>query len=110
VELLLKAEQRNPDSLAKVPIAWIDSEAESTTTALSPYLSMLQSIAAMNRKYLPPSPMGAPFATFIEGLNETQWNQLVDNVPEPIASRDPQDFGHFDEVSPDDLQAILQDA
>ena len=109
VELLLKAEQRNSNGLAKVPIAWIDSEAESTTTALSPYLSMLQSIAAMNRKYLTPNPEAEAFVTFIEGLDETQWNQLVDNVPEPIASRDPQDFGHFDEVSPDDLQAILQD-
>ena len=89
VELLLKAEQRNPNGLAKVPIAWIDSEAESTTTALSPYLSMLQSIAAMNRKYLTPNPEAEAFVTFIEGLDETQWNQLVDNVPEPIALERP---------------------
>ncbi|SVD84474.1 uncharacterized protein METZ01_LOCUS437328 [marine metagenome] len=109
VELLLKTEQRNPQGLAKVPIAWIDSEAESTTTALSPYLSMLQSIAAMNRKYLPPNPETEAFVTFIEGLDETQWNQLVDNVPEPIASRDPQEFGHFDEVSIDHLGSLLND-
>jgi glycosyltransferase involved in cell wall biosynthesis len=109
VELLLKAEQRNPNGLAKVPIAWIDSEAESTTTALSPYLTMLQGIAAMNRKYLPPNPEAEAFVTFIERLDENQWNQLVDNVPKAIATRNPQDFGHFDEVSPDDLQAILQD-
>jgi hypothetical protein len=109
VELLLKAELKNPAGLAKVPIAWIDSEAESTTTALSPYLTMLQSIAGMNRKYLPANPKAEAFATFIESLDETQWNQLVDNVPDAIASRDPLHFGQFDEVSPDDLQTILQD-
>jgi len=109
VELLLKAEQRNPNGLAKVPIAWIDSEAESTTTALSPYLTMLQSIAAMNRKYLPSDSKAETFVTFIESLDETQWNHLVDNVPESIAGEDPQGFGHFDEVSIDDLNAILQD-
>ncbi len=108
VELLLKAEQQNPDGLSKVPIAWIDSEAESTTTALSPYLTMLQSIAGMNRKYLPANPKAEAFATFIESLDETQWNQLVDNVPDAIASKDPLCFGQFDEVSPDDLQIILE--
>jgi hypothetical protein len=109
VELLLKTEQRNPNGLAKVPIAWIDSEAESTTTALSPYLSMLQSIAAMNRKYLPPSPKATAFANFIEELDETGWNHLVDYVPEPIGTRDPQDFGHFDEVSVEHLTSLLKD-
>ena len=109
VELLLKAEQRNPDGLAKVPIAWIDSEAESTTTALSPYLSMLKSIAAMNRKYLPSNAKAEEFVGFIEGLDETQWNHLVDNVPAPIATREPQDFGQFDEVSVDHLDSLLID-
>jgi len=109
VELLLKAEQRNPNGLSKVPIAWIDSEAESTTTALSPYLAMLQSIAAMNRKYLPANPDAGAFVSFIESLDETQWNRLVDNVPESIAASDPQHFGHFDEVSIDALSSILQE-
>ena len=70
---------------------------------------MLQSIAAMNHKYLPPEPKAAAFVNFIESLDEDQWNRLVDKVPEPIASRDPLDFAHFDEVSTDDLLAILQD-
>ena len=34
---------------------------------------------------------------------------LVDNLPEPIAARDPLDFAHFDEVSTKDLVAILQE-
>ena len=109
VELLLKVEQRNPNGLAKVPIAWIDSEAESTTTALSPYLSMLRSIAAMSRKYLDNAAQAERFATFIESLSEERWNHLVDNVPEPIATRDPQSFGQFDEVSVDHLNSLLND-
>ena len=107
VELLLKTELRNPEGLAKVPIAWIDSESESTTTALSPYLSMLQSIAAMNRKYLSPYGQAEAFTTFVETLDENQWNQLVNNVPDAIASGDPLQFGHFNEVSTDDLRAKL---
>jgi len=108
VELLLKTEQRNPEGLAKVPIAWIDSEAESTTTALSPYLSMLQSIAAMNRKYLPSDSRAGEFVSFIEGLDENQWNQLVENVPQAIAERDPLEFGHFDEISTEHLNALIK--
>ena len=104
VELLLKTELRNPGSLARVPIAWIDSEGESTTTALSPYLTMLQSIAAMNRKYLSPFGQAEDFTAFVESLDEMQWNQLMDNVPDAIASADPLQFGHFNEVSSDDLK------
>ncbi|SVC83461.1 uncharacterized protein METZ01_LOCUS336315, partial [marine metagenome] len=110
VELLLKIEQRNPDGIAKAPIAWIDSEAESTTTALSPYLTMLRSIASMNRKYLPADPKSEAFVSFVESLDESQWNQLVENVPDAIATRNPAHFGQFDEISPNDLNAILQDA
>jgi hypothetical protein len=107
VELLLKAELRNPGSLTRVPIAWIDSEGESTTTALSPYLSMLQSIAGMNRNYLLPYGQAEAFTTFVEALDENQWNQLVNNVPDPIASSDPLQFGHYNEISVDDLKAGL---
>ena len=54
VELLIKTELRRPGSIARVPIAWIDSEAASTTPEFDPYLGMLKSIAAMYRRYLPP--------------------------------------------------------
>ena len=69
---------------------------------------MLQSIAAMSRKYLPANPRNGAFVEFIESLDETQWNQLVDNMPETIASKDPLEFGKFDDISADDLQSILQ--
>mgnify|MGYP002635691621 FL=1 len=107
IELLLKAEQRSSNCLARVPIAWIDSEAESTTTALNPYLTMLKSIAGMSRKYLPSHPEAEDFVTFIESLDEDQWSQLVENVPGAIACADPLCFGRFDEVTPDDLRLIL---
>lgn len=55
VELLIKTELRRPRSVERVPIAWIDSEAASTTPEFDPYLGMLKSIAAMYRRYLPPS-------------------------------------------------------
>ncbi|MCL7959312.1 MAG: hypothetical protein M8861_03875 [marine benthic group bacterium] len=53
VELLIKTEVRRPGSVERVPIAWIDSEAASTTPEFDPYLGMLKSIAAMYRFYLP---------------------------------------------------------
>ncbi len=53
VELLIKTELRRPGSIKSIPIAWIDSEAASTTPEFDPYLAMLKSIAAMYRRYLP---------------------------------------------------------
>ena len=68
---------------------------------------MLKSIAGMNRKYLPSNLEAETFVAFIESLDENQWSLLVENVPEAIASADPLCFGRFDEVTPDDLQLIL---
>jgi hypothetical protein len=107
VELLLKSERLNPDGIAKAPIAWIDSEAESTTTALSPYLAMLRSIAAMSRKYLPVDESGEAFVKLVESLDEDRWNHLVEHAPPAIADGDPLTFGEFSGVSPDDLRALL---
>ena len=53
IELLLKSELRSPDTTRVIPLAWIDSEAASTTTDIEPYLPMLQSIVSMYRTYLP---------------------------------------------------------
>ena len=107
VELLLKSERLNPDGIAKAPIAWIDSEAESTTTALSPYLAMLRSIAAMSRKYLPADESGQAFVKLVESLDEDRWNHLVEHAPPAIADGDPLTFGEFSGVTPDDLRALL---
>lgn len=108
IELLLKTELRRPGSIRKVPIAWIDSEAASTTTDLEPYLSMLQGIVAIYRKYLPKNPEAESFARFIDSLDDARWRRLVANIPSEITSRDPADFGNYNPVSADDLQGALE--
>lgn len=103
IELLLRAELRHADSIAKVPIAWIDSEAASTTTGLQPYLPMLRAVVAMYRRYLPASAEADRFADFIDGMSETMWQQLVEHVPGEIADADPSDFGRCRPVAVDEL-------
>jgi len=66
VELLIKTELRRPGSIARVPIAWIDSEAASTTPEFDPYLGMLKSIAAMYRRYLTSEPGADEVAGLVE--------------------------------------------
>ncbi len=66
VELLIKTELRWPGSIARVPIAWIDSEVASTTPEFDPYLGMLKSIAAMYRRYLPSEPGAEEVAELVE--------------------------------------------
>ena len=104
IELLLKTELKLPGSVQKVPIAWIDSEAASTTTDLEPYLSMLKRVAAFYRHYLPRSDASEPFARFVESLDEPGWNRLVSNIPPAIADRDPAEFDSFDSIQVSDLR------
>ena len=105
IELLVKAELAESGCLHKVPVAWIDSEALSTTTDIQPYLSMLQAIAAMYRRYLEPNERSDRYADFVEGLDEAAWARLVDQVPEAIASADPADFGEIELVNLTELGA-----
>jgi len=70
VELLIKTELRRPGSVERVPIAWIDSEAASTTPEFDPYLGMLKSIAAMYRRYLPAEAGAEELATRVERAAE----------------------------------------
>jgi hypothetical protein len=101
IELLIKSRLRRDDSLTRVPIAWIDSEALSTTTEIQPYLPMLQAMVGMYRAYLPAEKKAEEFAAFIESLDESAWNRLVDNIPDAITSRE---FGGFSEVTADELR------
>ena len=110
IELLLKTELLNRNSIEKVPIAWIDSEAASTTTDIQPYLSMLKSIAAMYRKYLQPNTVSDEFAGFIESLTEEEFSQMVDNIPKAILSREPFEFSDFAGVSVFDLKKTILNA
>ncbi len=66
VQLLIKTKLRRPGSISRVPIAWIDSEAASTTPEFDPYLGMLKSIATMYRRYLPSEPGAEEVAGMVE--------------------------------------------
>jgi len=104
IELLIRTVQNRPDSILKVPVAWLDSEALSTTTDLQPYLPMLQAMVGMYRHYLEPDPDADGFAFFVEDLDEDSWARLVDNIPVAITQREPAEFGGFSGVSADDLR------
>ncbi|NNE66390.1 MAG: hypothetical protein HKN33_07465 [Pyrinomonadaceae bacterium] len=93
LELLLVTELGRSQSIEKVPIAWIDSEAASTTTDLEPYLSMLRSAVAMYRKYLPQDPKSNSIAQLIEDMTESDWTYLSEHIPGKIAEADPRKFG-----------------
>ncbi len=98
IELLLRTELLKKNSIVKVPIAWIDSEAASTTTDLQPYLSMLQSIVKMYRKYFPKNDVSNEFAAFIQSLNQDKFDEVLQNIPQEIIKREPYEFSTFDKV------------
>ena len=106
IELLLQTVLARPGSIRRVPIAWIDSEAASTTAILRPYLAMIQSIVRIARHYLPSDPASADFAELIESLDRESWARLASQVPPAIAERDPSEFDAFDRVSAEDLRLI----
>ena len=107
IELLVKTQLRRPGSIVKAPIAWIDSDALSTTTDLQPYLGMLKSMVAMYRRYLPNDAASDRFADFITSLTEEEWQTLVAHAPEPIAEAEPYTFSDFDGVTVADFESIL---
>ena len=103
IELLLKTEQTTPNATCVVPIAWIDSEAASTTTTdIDPYLPMLQSVVSMYRNYLPANEDAEPFAQLIESLTQDSWQHLTNHVPAGIADCEPAELGNT-EVSASSL-------
>ena len=101
--MLIRTQLRRPESIVKVPVAWIDSDALSTTTDLQPYLPMLQKIVAMYRAYLRPNDESDTFAAFIDLLDEEAWGRLLDNIPAGITSREPSEFQDYSGVSAQDL-------
>jgi hypothetical protein len=103
VELLLRTRLRDAGEIVRVPIAWIDSEAASTTTDLQPYLPMLRQMVRMYRTYLPPEPDADRMAELIERLDEEAWQRLARDVPPAIAERDPAEFSRWRGVSTDAL-------
>jgi glycosyltransferase involved in cell wall biosynthesis len=107
IELLLKTERYQKGAIAKVAIAWIDSEAASTTTDLQPYLPMLKAIVTMYKTYLPKDEWADEFARFIESLSADEFDHLLKKLPEGIVNRDPDEFNTYDEVRVSDLAANI---
>lgn len=107
IELLLRTAQLDPGGIEKVGVAWIDSEAASTTTALSPYLPMLKSIVKMSRKYFEADNTSEQFANFVEELSEEQFHVLLENIPEKILEREPYEYTEFDQVGVDELKSAI---
>jgi len=107
IELLLKTELLESHSIEKVAIAWIDSEAASTTTDIQPYLPMLKSIAKMHEKYLPAKDMASSFIGFIQSLSEDQFQYLLNHIPEEITKKEPVEFNNFNEISANHLKEIV---
>lgn len=107
LELLVRAQLRKPGSIARVPLAWIDSEALSTTTDVQPYLSMLQAMVGFYRHYLAPTETADAFAKFIDAMSEDEWQRLIEVMPQEILQHTPAQMADFDGVSADDLRAVL---
>lgn len=103
LELLLKTELLQKGSVIKIPIAWIDSEAASTTTDIQPYLPMLKSIVAMNQKYFSKKDKTNEFAKLIQSLNEEEFNSILENIPQNIINREPDEFTEYDKVRVSDF-------
>lgn len=103
IELLIRSALIEDDTIARVPIAWIDSEAASTTTDLQPYLPMLKSIARMYSRYIAANPHSDEFASYIEGLSEEDFHVLLEEIPEAIVQREPAEFNEFKGVKASDL-------
>lgn len=95
IELLLRSELLRPGSITKVAVAWIDSEAGSTTSDLEPYLPMLKAVARMYRRYSPNDRRAEGFVQLVEGMDQSGWETLVDNIPSSITSREPLEFSDW---------------
>ncbi|PID27729.1 MAG: hypothetical protein CSB55_08035 [Candidatus Cloacimonadota bacterium] len=108
VELLIKTALLKPDSIAKVPIAWIDSDIASTTADLQPYLPMLKSIANMHVKYFSNDCRHNDFVDFVNSLDKNSFNRLLENIPSGITDREPDSFTDYAGVSVSELKNAVK--
>ena len=89
IELLLLAERASGAPIPRIPVAWIDSEEASTTVDLQPYLTMLESVAALARHHRVADAEAEPFVRLVEDLDEPAWQRLQDRIPEAIVAKEP---------------------
>lgn len=104
VELLLRTELKKPNSIAQVPIAWMDSDEASTTKDLEPYIPMLNRMIDFYEHYLPAHPEAEDFKSYIQGLTDETWNTLIHNIPNAIKAWDPVEDVEFNQVSTEQLK------
>jgi hypothetical protein len=104
VELLLRTELKKPNSIAQIPIAWMDSDEASTTKTLEPYVPMLNRMVDFYEHYLPSNPEAEDFKSFIRDLTEEAWDHLIHNIPMAIKTWDPIKDVQFNKVSTDQLR------
>lgn len=110
IELLLQADRQRPGGIARVPVAWIDSEEASTTSDLQPYLPMLRAVAAIARHHRVAGPESESFIRFVESLDEAAWQRLVGRIPAAIAGPEPLELeAHGAVVSADELWQASRD-
>ncbi len=107
VELLIKTDFLKSHAITKVPIAWIDSDAESTTSDLQPYLPMLKSIAAMQVKYFSDKEQHNDYVDFVNSLDDDSFGRLLENIPQNIVDREPDSFSSYKGVSVRDLNEAI---
>ncbi len=108
IELLIKTDKLKRQSITKVPIAWIDSETESTTSELQPYVDMLKSIADMYFAYLPANSFSHFFAYFVKSLNQEKWDILINHVPEGILIKSAVHYDKYDEIKVPVFENIIE--
>jgi hypothetical protein len=106
LELLMRIELLGRRAIAPVPIAWIDSEAASTTRSLQPYLGMLRAAVQLSRTYRDEKDESEPFAKAIEALDEGAWDRAVELFGPRVAQLDPGLDCQLLSVSPDEIQAL----
>ena len=106
IEFLLRTEQADPGTISTVPVAWIDSDAASTTTDLQPYLPMLRSAARFYREILPPDPTADEFAGLIESMSEEEFQRLIERIPAAITDREPLEFDEFAGITAAELARL----
>ena len=108
LELLLKTELLEKESIGKIPVAFINNELNISTNAhIQPYLRMLKAVVLMYQKYLPIDLESEEYANFLENINSNNWRKLVANTPQEISRREMNEFSKFNRVKVHDFQEIL---
>ena len=87
IELLLLTDAAG-GAIDRFPVAWIDSEAASTTDD-GIYLTMLKAVATMYRGHDRHADQAEAFVELVEEMSPEAWHRLLDNAPMTLLDHDP---------------------